>query len=140
MNIYFDTLSLDTSNLNHLSSNGDNTHWIVSPGSIIMRRLDEINCKFASIDNVTDNGCYFIDVAGDPFWWAGVLKQPHVPNHHILTLIPEHILELVRQRKIRIIISGDKEGGPMINDDYDCFESTTQAMIIKRIPAQSVLI
>jgi len=140
MNIYFDTLSLDTSNLNHLSSNGDNTHWIVSPGSIIMRRLDEINCKFASIDNVTDNGCYFIDVAGDPFWWAGVLKQSHVPNHHILTLIPEHILELVRQRKIRIIISGDKEGGPMINDDYDCFESTTQAMIIKRIPAQSVLI
>ncbi len=140
MNIYFDTLSLDTSNLNHLSSNGDSTHWIVSPGSIIMRRLDEIDCKFASIDNVTDNGCYFIDVAGDPFWWAGVLKQSYVPKHHILTLIPEHILELVRQRKIRIIISGDKEGGPMINDEYDCFESTTQAMISKRIPALSVLI
>ena len=140
MKIYFDTLSLDTSNLNHLSSNGDNTHWIVSPGSIIMRRLGEINCKFESIDNVTDNGCYFIDVAGDPFWWAGVLKQSHVPKQHVLTLIPERILELVRQRKIRIIISGDKEGGPMINDEYDCFESTTQAMISKQIPAGSVLI
>jgi hypothetical protein len=105
-----------------------------------MRRLGEINCKFESIDNVTDSGCYFIDVAGDPPWWAGVLKQPQLPNHHILTLIPDHILELVRQRKIRIIISGDKEGGPMVNDEYDCFESTTQAMISKRIPAQAVLI
>jgi hypothetical protein len=140
MKIYFDTLSLDTSNLNHLSRDGDTTHWIVSPGSIIMRRLGEINCKFESIDNVTDSGCYFIDVAGDPPWWAGVLKQPQLPNHHILTLIPDHILELVRQRKIRIIISGDKEGGPMVNDEYDCFESTTQAMISKRIPAQAVLI
>jgi hypothetical protein len=140
MKIYFDTLDIDTSNLNHLSRNGDISHWIVSPGSIIMRRLGEINCKFGSIDNVTDSGCYFIDVAGDPVWWAGVLKQPQLPNHHILTLIPDHILELVRQRKIRIIISGDKEGGPMVNDEYDCFESTTQAMISKQIPAQSVLI
>lgn len=140
MKIYFDSLNLYTSNLNHLSSYEDKSHWIVSPGSIIMGRLGEIDCEFGTIDNITDNGCYFIDVAGDPVWWAGVLKNPNVPQIHILELVPEHILELVRQRKIRIIISGDKEGGRMVNDEYDCFASTTQAMINKSLPAQSVLI
>ena len=42
MKIYFDTLSLDTSNLNHLSSNGDN--------AILVQRWCQIIKESARLD------------------------------------------------------------------------------------------
>jgi hypothetical protein len=137
MKIYFDTLDPYISNLNHLTSSPTNPFYVVSPGSIIKKCLTEMGYSLDLIDQIDSPGCYFIDVNGDPSWWSGVGKFPGV---HILNLLPKHIIRLVRNRKLRLIIGADKEGGEMINKRFDCFKNTLDAMINNNLPKGSVLI
>lgn len=140
MKAYFDNLKFYDSNMIHLTENGDNKFWLVSPGSIIKNRLLEYGIPIATVDEVTDPGCYFIDVNGDPQWWNGVLKDKGTPRDHIISVIPDKIKKLVRNRLLRIVIAGDKEGGIFVSQDFDCFRATTDAIRNAEFPAGSVLI
>lgn len=124
----------------HLTSDGDNSFWLVSPGSIIKKRLLEYGFKIDAVSNIDTPGCYFIDVNADPQWWAGVLTDTGAPTQHILELIPDHIKVLVRKKLLRIVIAGDKEGGVFVTDSFDCYRSTTDAIIRSSLPSGSVLI
>jgi hypothetical protein len=124
----------------HLTSDGDNSFWLVSPGSIIKKRLLEYGFEIDAVSNIDTPGCYFIDVNADPQWWAGVLTDTGAPTNHIIELIPEHIKELVRKKLLRIIIAGDKEGGIFVTSEWDCFQSTTDAILNSQLPVGSVLI
>lgn len=137
MKLYFDTLDPNISNLNHLTSSSSNPFWLVSPGSIIKKCFTSMGHSLDLLDQIDDPGCYFIDVNGDPVWWAGVTDSPGI---HILNLLPKNIVKLVRSRKLRLIISADKEGGEMVNQRFDCFKSTSDAMIKNKLPKNSVLI
>ena len=140
MKSYFDNLNIYDSNMIHLTSDGDNSFWIVSPGSIIKKRLLEYGFHIGLVSNIDTPGCYFIDVNADPQWWAGVLTDNGAPKNHIIELIPDHIKELVRKKLLRIVIAGDKEGGVFVTNEWDCFQSTTNAIINSQLPAGSVLI
>lgn len=140
MKIYFDSLKTDTTNLIHLSENGDNKFWMVSSGTNLKRKLTQMKIGYSLLSEIDDPGIYVIDVNGDPQWWSGVLEQEGVPATHIVEEIPEYILELVRNKKLRLVIAADKEGGIMVNSYFDCFKSTTDAMIKKSLPPGSVLI
>ena len=140
MKSYFDNLNTYDSNMIHLTSDGDHSFWLVSPGSIIKKRLTEYGFEIDLVENVDSPGCYFIDVNADPQWWAGVLNDVGAPTAHIIDLIPTHIKDLVRKKLLRIVIAGDKEGGVFVTDKFDCYKSTTEAMIRSSLPAGAVLI
>src|SRR5210317_124587 len=108
MIFYFDDLNKGTSNLEKLSKNGDVDFWLVAPGSPIKKTLAEMSIQYEHIDNIDTSGIYWIDVRGDSHWWSGVLTDIGAPTTHILEEVPNNILELVRQRKLRIVIAADR--------------------------------
>lgn len=138
MKVYFDDENI-ASNCNHLTSNGNNDYWIVAPGSSVRHIVKGLGKEISFVKNLDECGCYFVDVRGDPDWWAGVLTDPSVPTQHILELLPDHIKQLVKEKKLFIIIAADREGGSMFHNG-DCFRTTTSAMRKLSFPAGSVLI
>lgn len=140
MKIYFDTLTNNDSNQNNLTFNGDNDYWLVAPGAPIKQKCLEMQLDVAESTNVNENGIYFVDVRGDPQWWAGVLTDSGTPHKHILQCLPKQIIKLAKQKQIRLVINADREGGPMVTQHWDCFLSTQTAMIELGLPKDSVLI
>jgi hypothetical protein len=71
-------------------------------------------------------------------------------NHHLSDdiikerfkkwVVPKDIINLVREKKLRLIISADREGGGMIFEGRDGFKATTDAMQQCNLPAGSILI
>jgi hypothetical protein len=92
------------------------------------------------LTDVNEKGIYFVDVRGDPNWWAGVLTNAGVPHRHILSSLTKEVRKLAKEKKIRIVINADREGGPMVTQHWDCFLSTHTAMIELGLPKDSVLI
>jgi hypothetical protein len=138
--IYFDNLDNNDSNLKEYQQTNTTNYWLIAPGAPIKRTVREMGLYIETIDNCIEPGCYYIDVRGDPQWWAGVLKGKDVPNKHVLTCVPERILNLVRQQKLRLVIAADREGGPMVTRDWDCFQSTTDIIKLLKLPPNSVVI
>jgi hypothetical protein len=138
MKIYFDTLIKNQSNIRNLESNADKSWWLVAPGSVLKKELTEMNVPFYSLDDLQEPGVYFIDVNGDPNWWTGQAGEQG--PKHILRCLPDNILELTKNKKLRLIICADREGGPMVNDIIDGFAATTSAIQDMELPNQSVLI
>jgi hypothetical protein len=141
MKIYFDNLDPTSANLKELAISPTGVDfWVTANGTILKKTLTFLNHSLEIVNNVNEPGCYFIDVNCDPQWWCGLTKEYGTPKVHVLNGLPEHILELVRSKKLRIIIAADREGGCMINDSFDCFLKTTSVMKKKQMPAGSVLI
>lgn len=140
MKIYFDNVDdLDFPNCKSLSKNACIDFWLTAPGTRLKRELKQLGIPFFKIDYMTDPGLYFIDVNGDPIWWTGLAQDRNGPPH-ILNSIPINIIKLVRKKKLRLIISADREGGGMIFDGRDGFLATMNAMKERDLPAGSVLI
>lgn len=141
MKIYFDDItSLTSPNCFHLSKNGDNSFWLTSPGTRLKVELKNLNIDYYNISDLDECGLYFIEVNGDPIWWCGLAPGNGVPPFHILTQLPENILNLIKNKKLRLIISADREGGGMISHSGDGFFETTEAMKTLNLPKNSVLI
>lgn len=140
MKIYFDNLNPQESNLKDLQKNNDQNYWLVSEGTILKTHLHKIGYRIDLISQYTDPGCYFIDLNADPVWWSGLAEGTQVPTSHVLRCLPDDIIQMVRFKKIRLILAADKEGGSMISDNHDSFLATTDAMIDMNFPPDSVLI
>lgn len=140
MKIYFDTLKNNDSNQNQLTSQGKNDYWLVAPGAPIKQKCIQMQYDVVGLTDLNEKGIYFVDVRGDPNWWAGVLTNAGVPHRHILSSLTEEIRKLAKEKKIRIVINADREGGPMVTQHWDCFLSTHTAMIELGLPKNSVLI
>ncbi len=140
MKIYFDTLLNNDSNQNKLATKGNTDYWLVAPGAPIKQKCINMKLDVSELTDVNEKGIYFVDVRGDPQWWAGVLTDGAVPHKHILSCIPNKIRKLVKKKKIRLVINADREGGPMVTQHWDCFLSTHDTMIELGLPKDSVLI
>jgi hypothetical protein len=140
MKIYFDDLEATSSNLDFLTENNGNTYWIVSKGTVIKQTLVRLGFNYSLVSEMDDPGIYFVDVNGDPHWWSGILTKTGVPKDNIINVLPKNILSAIREKKLRIIIAADKEGGPMYYDSADCFSATYNAMIGQQLPMGSILI
>lgn len=140
MKIYYDNLEPTSSNLDHLTENNGNTFWITSKGTVVKQTLKELGYDYYELSKIDEPGCYFVDVNGDPIWWTGVLKEQNVPRDHIVNLLPDNILNLLKEKKLRIIIAADKEGGSMEVENQNSFLSTYNAMVKQNLPKGSVLI
>jgi hypothetical protein len=140
MKFYFDNLDINDSNLKEHQQTDKTDYWIIAPGAPIKKIIMGMGLEVDTLDNYNGPGCYYIDVRGDPQWWAGVLKGNDVPTEHVLHCVPQNLLELVRNKKLRLIIAADREGGPMVTNDWDCFRSTTDAIRSLKLPKGSVII
>ena len=140
MKIYFDSLDMHIANHENLTEQGERQWWVVSKGPIIKARLNEMGEQYYPLDSLDEPGAYFIDVNGDPHWWCGINRDSFSPEKHILDQLRPEVKALVRERKLRIIITADKEGGPMVTEDFDCFQETTEVMIANQFPPMSVMI
>lgn len=140
MKCYFDNIEETNPNMFDHSSSGRQKWWIVASGTIIKKYLKNIGETVNTVDNIDEPGCYFIDVNGDPNWWSGKAGAPNTPDKHILYHVSEKVLNLVKQKKLRLIIAADREGGTMRTTAYDCFLETTKAIDTLELPVGSVLI
>ena len=140
MKIYFDTLDNNQSNQNDLAFNGTNDYWLIAPGAPIKKVAQEMKFDLSLLGDINEPGIYFVDVRGDPQWWAGVLQNIGAPDKHILECLPEQIINLVKDKKLRLVINADREGGPMVTQDWDCFLSTYNCVNKLKLPSNSVLI
>jgi len=119
MKIYFDNIEdLDFSNCAELSKNSDNGHWLTSSGTRLKRELQQLKIPYYKLDDIDEPGLYFVEVNGDPVWWTGGGIQQGGPTH-ILENLPNNIIDLIRQKKLRLIISADREGGGMVYYNND---------------------
>lgn len=140
MKFYFDTLDEERPNLFHLSTGIGGDWWLVPNGSIIKKQLISAGATISSLDDVSEPGCYIIDVNGDPNWWSGNAVGVNVPDKHILYLVTDNIIQLVKEKKLRLIIAADREGGAMKTEHYDGFKTTTDAIKSLGLPSKSVLV
>jgi hypothetical protein len=140
MKIYFDNLDVTQSNQHHLSKHNDENNWLIAPGAPIKKKCIEMKLNISKLKDVNEKGIYFVDVRNDPQWWAGVLTNEGVPHTHILHCLTEEIRKLAKEKKIRIVINADREGGPMVTQHWDCFLTTHTAMVELGLPKDSVLI
>lgn len=147
MKIYFDDVISKTSpNCVELSKKGTIDFWLTSPGTRLKKELSDLNIPYYSLESIDEPGLYFIEVNGDPIWWTGLAEGQRVPSKHILRCLPENILNLVRNNRIKIIISADREGGSMLINPgsffnfRDGFLATYKAMIKQDMPSGSVII
>lgn len=140
MKCYFDNLTEHSPNLSHLSTHNGTDWWLVPGGSITKKQLHAAGATIVSIKDLDDPGCYFIDVNGDPNWWAGQGFSNTAPAQHVLLEVTKPIINLVKEKKLRLIIAADREGGTMKNQNIDAFKTTTDAIKKLELPAGSVLI
>jgi hypothetical protein len=140
MKIYFDNIEdLDFSNCAELSKNSNNGHWLTSSGTRLKRELQQLKIPYYKLDDIDEPGLYFVEVNGDPVWWTGGGIQQGGPTH-ILENLPNNIIDLVKQHRLRLIISADREGGGMIYYNNDGFLATTHIIRQLELPPGSVLI
>ena len=140
MKIYFDDITrITSSNCEPLSKNNDNDYWLTSPGTRLKQELRYLGIPYYSIDSIDEPGLYFIEVNGDPQWWGGLAPGLFTPPH-ILSKLPDNIINLIREKQLRLIISADREGGGMIFEKRDVFLATTLEMQRLNLPAGSILI
>lgn len=140
MKAYFDNLYDLDSNLLPALANPNTGYWLIAPGSEIKNNLKSLGIELELLEQLTDPGCYYIDVNGDPIWWNGYCEGIDVPTKHLLDYLPQNILDFVRQKRLRLIINADREGGAMLLDGRDSFKATTEAMIRLNLPMNSILI
>lgn len=137
MKCYFDNLDRYTPNIHDHSGEATGKGWWLIPnGTNLKQELILAGAELDLISNITTQGCYFLDVNGDPVWWAGYEET----GRHALEFLSEYVIEQVKNFKLRIIITADREGGPMIHQNRDCFRSTTDSMKKLGLPPKSVLI
>jgi hypothetical protein len=140
MKCYFDNPDEHQSNLSHLKSFNGSNYWQVPNGTNIKKNLRSAGATISMLEHLDEAGCYVIDVNGDPEWWCGLCLEDNTPSHHVLSFLPEDIIALAKNKQLRIVITADREGGPMVSDRYDCFKATTDIIIKLGLPAKSVLI
>lgn len=140
MKFYFDNLDMCSSNHEHLTSYKNFSYWLVAPGAPIKKEAQQAGIEIELLENIDSPGCYVIDVNGNPNWWLGLSQGYNFPETHILENVNENILNLAREKKIRIVIAADREGGPMQNKNFDGFEKTNNVIKKLKLPPQSVLI
>lgn len=140
MKIYFDNITdLDHPNCKFLSTSPHTNYWLVSSGTRYKREFRQLGIEYFDINSLDEPGLYFIEVNGDPQWWGGCCVQDNGPNH-ILSELPENIISLIKEKKIRLIIGADREGGTMFWENDDIFLLTHEQMSKRMLPSGSVLI
>lgn len=136
-------------------SNSNLTHYPAICGNFCDVRLRTEDKRSETISNYSQPGIYPINVFGDPHLWLGLRKKDSTSEPEIVDYVPNfldeiqpNILQMVREKKLRIAVFSGAEGNSMRSanelencvTDLDCFRALHMAMRKHDLPPMSVVI
>lgn len=131
MIFYFDSSS--EVNMSHI-------HQIkeVRPLRKILEKLVTSDVEVRFTQDYTDQGLYIVEVSKHTHQWTGHPTSYHTFN--LLSETPQHVVDAVKQHKIRLVILSTVEGGNFEKDFWDGFASLQDTMKQLGLPRYGVII
>lgn len=131
MIFYFDSQS--DVNMSHI-------HQIkeVRPLRKILERLYTNDVELRYTNDYTDKGLYIVEVSKHTHQWTG-----HPTSYHTFNLLaetPKHVVDAVKENKLRLVILSIVEGGNFEKDFWDGFQSLNDTMKQLGLPKHSLVI
>ena len=131
MKFYFD--QIETQNLSHV------------PQILEVREFKQFkrfynigNAEFSFTTDYTECGIYLIEVSKLTHQWTS--KNEFDSSFDTLENIPIHVVDAVKNKKLRIVIISIVEGDNFVKEYWDSFNSLTTSMRNLGLPPLSVLI
>ncbi len=120
-----------------------NMHYLhqikeVRPLRKILERLYTNDVEVRYTKDYTEQGLYIVEVSKHTHQWTGHLSSYH--GFNLLGEIPRHVIDAVKQKKIRLIILSVVEGGNFEKDFWDGFKSLDDTMKTLGLPKFGVAI
>lgn len=131
MIFYFD--SSEEVNLDHI-------HQIkeVRPLRKILEKLVTSDVEVRYTRDYTDPGLYIVEVSKHTHQWTGHLDSYH--GFNLLAETPEHVVNAVKEKKIRLVILSTVEGGNFEKHFWDGFKSLHDTMQSLGLPKYGLVI
>lgn len=110
----------------------------VRPLRKILEKLLTVDVEVRYTTDYTDPGLYIVEVSKHTHQWTGHPTSYHTFN--LLTKTPNHVIDAVKQKKIRLVILSVVEGGNFEKDFWDGFQSLNDTMKKLGLPKHSLVI
>jgi hypothetical protein len=120
--------------------NMSNLHQIkeVRPLHKILEKLVTSDVEIRYTQDYTEPGLYIVEVSKHTHQWTGEPNSYHTFN--LLAEVPLHVIDAVKEKKIRLIILSTVEGGNFEKPFWDGFNSLQTTMKNLDLPKFSVVI
>jgi hypothetical protein len=128
---YFDSSA--NVNMSHL-------HQIkeVRPLHKILEKLVTSDVEIRYTQDYTEPGLYIVEVSKHTHQWTGEPNSYHTFN--LLAEVPIHVIDAVKEKKIRLVILSTVEGGNFKKDFWDGFDSLQSTMQNLGLPGYGLVI
>ena len=110
----------------------------VRPLRKILERLYTNDVEVRYTTEYTDKGLYIVEVSKHTHQWTGHLESYH--GFNLLAEIPQHVINAVKDKKIRLVILSVVEGGNFEKDFWDGFRSLNDTMKRLKLPKFGVTV
>lgn len=97
---------------------------------------NDLNFTYGS--DYISQGIYFVEVSTHAHLWCSV--NHHVNSFNLIESIPDHVINAVKLKKIRIVVIAVVEGGSYDSDGVDAYQELTTSIRTAGLPKHSVLI
>jgi hypothetical protein len=120
--------------------NMSNLHQIkeVRPLHKILEKLVTSDVEVRYTTDYTEQGLYIVEVSKHTHQWTGHPSSYHTFN--LLAEVPKHVIDAVREKKIRLVILSTVEGGNFKKDFWDGFDSLQSTMQNLGLPGYGLVI
>jgi hypothetical protein len=110
----------------------------VRPLHKILEKLVTPDVEVRYTTEYTDTGLYIVEVSKHTHQWTGEPNSYHTFN--LLAEVPSHVVNAIREKKIRLVILSTVEGGNFEKDFWDGFKSLQDTMKKLKLPAHGVIV
>ena len=110
----------------------------VRPLQKILEKLVTSDVEIRYTQDYTEHGLYIVEVSKHTHQWTGEPNSYHTFN--LLAEVPLHVIDAVKEKKIRLIILSTVEGGNFEKPFWDGFNSLQTTMKNLGLPKFSVVI
>jgi len=110
----------------------------VRPLHKILEKLITPDVEVRYTTNYSVQGLYIVEVSKHTHQWTG-----HPTSHHTFNLlaeVPAHVIDAVKERKLRLVILSTVEGGNFKKDFWDGFKSLQDTMTAWGLPKFGLVI
>jgi hypothetical protein len=128
---YFDSpVEVNMSNLHQIKE--------VRPLQKILEKLVTTDVEIRYTTDYSDRGLYIVEVSKHTHQWTGHPTSYHTFN--LLAEVPIHVINAVKEKKLRLVILSTVEGGNFKKDFWDGFKSLQDTMITWGLPKFALVI
>jgi hypothetical protein len=110
----------------------------VRPLHKILEKLITSEVEVRYTDNYSEQGLYIVEVSKHTHQWTGHPTSYHTFN--LLAEVPIHVIDAVKEKKLRLVILSTVEGGNFKKDFWDGFKSLQDTMTTWGLPKFGLVI